>query len=297
MAIVTEAGDTDAGDPPRLLCLEHLTLIDVPPPEFIELAHGAGFAAVGLRLRGGGGSPGYPMPAGSALLKETESRLGASGIEVLDIETLAPTAATTPDDYLPTLETGAQLGARYLNVVGKDPDLSRFTAAFARVVDECRPFGIQPVLEPMAFMEVRTLVTALEIVKQVEGGAVMIDTLHFARCGERLETIDSIPASLLPYVQIADGPLEPPNWRDVADLDASPSPSDDPLSVEANHGRSIPGDGELPISSVLARVDPATPVALEAPAPLRRRNMADEDFAKLALKRLKEAVGGAPSRF
>ncbi len=59
----------------RAVGLEHLTLIDVAPPEFVTLAAGAGFDAVGLRIAPvAPGEEPWPMSLGSPMLAETRRR-------------------------------------------------------------------------------------------------------------------------------------------------------------------------------------------------------------------------------
>ena len=59
----------------RVLALDHLTLLDVAPPDFVALAAGAGFDAVGLRIAPAtaGESP-WPMSPGSRMLAQTVQR-------------------------------------------------------------------------------------------------------------------------------------------------------------------------------------------------------------------------------
>ena len=79
---------------------------------------------------------------------------------------------------------------------------------------------------------------------------MLVDTLHLARSGGRPDDLRRVPSRLLPYLQIADAPAEPPGReRDV-------------LRDEALHGRLLPGDGALPLAATLAAV-PDVPLSLE----------------------------------
>jgi hypothetical protein len=71
--------------------LEHLTLLGLAPPEFVGVAAGAGFGAVGLRVSPA--TPGeepWPMRPGSPMLAQTVRRCRDAGVQVLDVEAVRP---------------------------------------------------------------------------------------------------------------------------------------------------------------------------------------------------------------
>jgi sugar phosphate isomerase/epimerase len=110
----------------REVGIAHLTLLDVSPPELVAVAAAAGFDAVGVRVvTAGPGEEPWPMTPGSPMLEETARRLGDTGVRVLDVEVLVLRPDTRSEDYEPALEAGARLGARFLNVMGDDPDPER----------------------------------------------------------------------------------------------------------------------------------------------------------------------------
>lgn len=256
----------------RVLAIDHLTLLDVAPPDFVALAAGAGFDAVGLRIAPATGaeSP-WPMSPGSRMLAETVRRCRDSGVTVLDTETIR----LTPDADLaasePVLETAARLNARYITAIGEDPDLERLSDSFGRLVAMAAPYGIRAVIEFMAYQTVRTLDDALAIVTRSGGGAVLLDALHVQRCGTEMSQIMHVEPGLLSYLQLCDAPLHQP-------------PGD--AAAEARTGRLLPGDGALPLTSLLRAVPPATPVAIEAPSRSLRRELSPERFAARARRSL-----------
>ena len=98
------------------LSLAHLSELDVPPLELVELAARAGFASIGLRTSPA--SPGgvvYPLRR-RAEQAEMRRRLAANGIKVLEVEMVPLSGATRVADYRPMLETGAAIGASRLTV-------------------------------------------------------------------------------------------------------------------------------------------------------------------------------------
>jgi sugar phosphate isomerase/epimerase len=229
--------------------LEHLTLLSESPPDLVSIAAKAGFGAVGLRV-----SPAtdderpWPMSPGSPMLAETIRRCTDTGIAVLDVE--AVRLGPGQPDYAPVLEAAAALGARYLNAICEDPDLSRLADAFAGLTAAAAPYGVRPLVEFMAYRSVRTLEAAVAIATASGGGGILIDALHVQRCGVDLASLRSVDKFLFSYAQVCDAPLAAP-----------------PDEIkESRAGRLLPGEGELPLHALLAALPEGIPVAVEAPA-------------------------------
>ena len=235
---------------PRVTGLEHLTLLDVPPPDLVTVAAAAGFSAVGLRV-----SPAtdderpWPMSSCSPMLAETALRCADLGITVLDVEAIRLGAGSVA--VTPVLETAAALGARFVNAICEDAALSRLADEFAGLVQAARPYGIRPVVEFMAYRSLRTLDDATAMAAGSGGGGILIDALHVQRCGVSLGALRELKPALVTYVQLCDAPAA--------------APADE--IAEARSGRLLPGDGELPLRELLAALPDGIPVAVEAPQP------------------------------
>jgi sugar phosphate isomerase/epimerase len=108
----------------RPISISALTALELAPPDLVSIAAAAGYSHVGLRLVAATTTePQRAMIGDTPMVRETRSRLDATGIQVLDIEVLRLTPGTrVADDLLPAIETGARLGARYALVTGNDPD-------------------------------------------------------------------------------------------------------------------------------------------------------------------------------
>jgi len=256
----------------RVLALDHLTLLDVAPPDFVGLAAGAGFDAVGLRIAPATAaeSP-WPMSPGSRMLGQTVRRCRDSGVTVLDTETIRLTADVDLAASEPVLETAARLNARYITAIGDDPDLGRLSDRFGRLVAMASPYGIRAVIEFMAYKTVRTLDDALAIAAQSDGGGILLDALHVQRCGTEIAEIIRVDPGLLSYLQLCDAPVQP------AGGDAA---------AEARTDRLLPGEGGLPLAGLLSAVPPATPVAIEAPRLSLRGELTPAQFAARARRSL-----------
>ena len=95
----------------------HLTMMDVSPPDFVTLAARTGFDVVGVRVAAG--SPGeqqWPMEIGSPMLADTLQRMADTGVRVSDVEIIRLSPETRVADYRPLFDTGAALGASFINV-------------------------------------------------------------------------------------------------------------------------------------------------------------------------------------
>jgi sugar phosphate isomerase/epimerase len=264
---------------PRLLGLEHLTLLGVTPPEFVALAASAGFTAVGLRAAPAtGDEPAWPMTPGSPMLAETARRCAQYGITVLDVEAirLGPAPADHDKilaDHEKILQAAAELNARYVNALCEDPDLSRLADSFAALTALAKPYHVRPLIEFMAYRPVRTLADAVAIAAGSDGGGLLIDALHVQRCGIRLAELTEltqVDAALIGYLQLCDAPLQAPP---------------DQLR-EARHARLLPGRGELPLRDLVAALPPGIPAAIEAPGAIR----AFTDEAETAWQTLYDTV-------
>jgi sugar phosphate isomerase/epimerase len=234
----------------RLTGLEHLTLLDVAPPELVIVAAEAGFSAVGLRVSPAtDGEQPWPMNPGSPMLAETALRCADTGITVLDVEAIRLGPRPTP--FAPVLETAAVLGAGFVNAICDDLDRGRLAAQFARLVEAAGPYAIRPVIEFMAYRSIRTLDDAAAVAAESGGGGIPIDTLHVRRCGVSLDALRGLEPSLVTYAQLCDAPAA--------------APADE--ITEARSRRLLPGDGELPLRDLLAALPDGIPVAVEAPQP------------------------------
>ncbi len=228
--------------------LEHLTLLGVPPPELVTCAARAGFTAVGLRAAPANDDERpWPLGPGSAMLAETVRRCRDTGVAVLDVEAIR--LGPRSPDYVPVLETAAELGARFVNAICDDADLGAAAARFAALAEAARPYRVRPVIEFMAYRTVRTLRDAVAIAAGSGTGGILIDALHVRRCRVGLPALRLVDPSLIAYAQLCDAPLACP-----------------PDEIrEAREARLLPGEGELPLRALVAALPAGIPLTIEAP--------------------------------
>jgi sugar phosphate isomerase/epimerase len=253
----------------RAIGLEHLTLLEVAPPEFVSLAAAAGFDTVGLRVCPvTSGEQAWPVSPGSPMLAETVRRCADTGVSVHAVEAIALGPRSGLTGHEPVIETVAVLGARYLNVICDDPDTGRFTELFAALVLLGRAGGVRPVIEFTAYRPIRRLADAVAVVRRSGGGGILLDALHIQRCGVSLTEIACVEPALLSYLQLCDAPLQQPRGLPVpAALPRGQRarPGDDAV-LEARAMRLLPGEGELPLIPLLGALPEPMLVSVEAPS-------------------------------
>jgi sugar phosphate isomerase/epimerase len=267
----------------REISLAHLTLIDASPAELVEIAAGAGFDAVGLRISPAGpDDEPYAVAPSSTLLRETRRRMEDTGVRVLDVEVARLEPGTDVRAFGPVIETAAELGARFLLVNAYGEEDGRTASQFAELCELAAPAGVRPVLEPMPYSGIRSLAGAVAVVEG-SGGGVLIDPLHLRRGGGSPEEVALLAPALTPYIQLCDA-------RRAAPLGGVAG-----LVRESRHDRLPPGHGELELGKLLrALARPGVPISVEAPSDRLRARYGEEEFARL-LRRSVDAVTTAAS--
>ena len=227
--------------PDRLLSLAAGTVLDLQPPEVVDVAAAAGFGAVGVWYD--------PDSWSAARARDVSRRLDASGLVALDIEPVILGRSVDPGDAV--IDAAAEIGARHVLVAGGPAEPAAVADRFGALCDRAMDAGTIVVLEFLPIFPVGSLAVATRIVEQAgrTNGAVLVDTLHLARSGGRPSDLRQVPGRLLPYLQVADAPRESPE-------------SIEALREEALYGRLLPGDGVLPLAETLEEV-PGVPLSFE----------------------------------
>jgi sugar phosphate isomerase/epimerase len=277
----------------REVGIDHLTMLDVSPPELVTVAWEAGFDAVSPRVAASTPSEEpWLMTPGSPMLEETARRLDDTGIRALAVEVVRIGSATRREDYESTLEAGARLGARYVTVNGDDPDMERACETFAALTVDARPYGLRPLIEPIPYTHVSNLDEAAHIAEHSGGGGILVDALHFRRFGGSVEQLRSLDPELLSYAQLCDAPLAPPTGLPrPRKLPRGQSTDGTDLQLESRAMRLLPGDGELPLADILAALPEDIPVSVEAPVVALWETSTPIEFAR----RAREAVASVLS--
>ncbi|MDO9404408.1 MAG: TIM barrel protein [Polaromonas sp.] len=237
------------------LSLGWLSVRGAHPLAHIDAALAGGFDAVGLRLVPPSPQDALvPVVGDEALIRALIARLAATGVSVLDVETVWIGPEHDPASLRPMMDTARRLGCRNLLTMGADPDAARLVDSFSRLCEEADRFGLNVGMEFAAYTAVPTLQAAARLVRATRraNARVLVDALHFARSGGEPWQIAAIDPALLAYCQLADA-------RGARPAD------DEALKAEARGGRFLPGEGDLPLDALLDALPAGLPIGVETP--------------------------------
>lgn len=231
------------------LCLDHLSLCDVPALELVEIAGTLECAAVSLFVR--------PLPLGPyrdlvddpAARREVIAALRDTGLEVGIVEPFM--LDETPDwsGMERTAALAAELGGD-INALAFDHEPARLRESMGRLARIARSHGTRMTIEGFSLSTVRTPAEALALAEASgEHVGVTVDTLHVMRTGGTWADVAAVPPERIFHVQLADGPAQAP-----ADL-----------AVEAVSGRLPPGQGEFALDRLVPLLPAHARIAVEAP--------------------------------
>lgn len=239
----------------RIFSLASLTVLELSPPDMVEVAARAGYSHVGLRLVPATAEEHhFPLVADAELRRQTMARLRDTGVRVLDVEILRLKPETRVADFEAILAVGAEFGASELLVAGNDADEARMTDHFAALCDLAAGYGLHPHLEFMPWTDAPNLERALRVVKQAgrDNGCVLVDAFHFDRSASSLEDLARVDPARLRYAQLCDV--------------AGPRPADmQEILRQARNERRFPGDGDCDLAGLLHCLPADLPLSLEIP--------------------------------
>jgi sugar phosphate isomerase/epimerase len=253
--------------------LAALTVLELAPPEMVELAAHCGYEKVGLRLLPA--TPGgiaYRLMDDAPLLRETLARLQSTGVTVADLEVVAFRPETDLASFTAFFETGARLGARHILVAVYDPDLARFSDRYRQFCEAAAKYGLTSDLEFMPWTSVPDLKTAMRIVADVNHPAagVLVDALHFDRSQSALADLRTIPVHQLHYWQLCDGPAERPATTEQ-------------LIHAAREERMFPGEGGIDLVGLTQAMPDSLTISIEVPTVQLAKTVDAETRARRAL--------------
>lgn len=266
------------------LSLHHLTALDVPPAELVSIAAEVGCPSVCLFTQVEPAmSDLFPCVADAAGVAAVTARCAETGVSVHNLEYFPVTAETDLEAFRPGLERGARLGAARATAHVHDPEPARGLAALAGLADLAAEYGLRIGLEFTAFSQVRDLRSAIAVVAAADRDNldVVLDALHFFRCGGKVADLAAVDMSRIGYVQINDGLLR------IADADRID---------EAVFERALPGEGEFPLHAFLALIPPGPVISIETPQRARQlQGMGPLERTRLAMAAtLRVLEGSAP---
>lgn len=249
------------------------SLQDSAPIEYIEAAAAAGYDGIGLRVHRSPGLPFFPVAGNAALIREMKQRIADAGLEVFDLYSFYIRPESDISAFAPSMELGAEFGAKYATVMGDDPDWSRQRDKFVRVCDLAAQFGLTCSLEFAVIRPLATLPQTIQLIVESKRDAVVcIDPLHLARSGGTPADVKALDSKYFPYAQMSDGVLGPdePNPAMFGKLDLGT--------------RAMPGEGKLPLRELLAALPKDIPFSVELPIALAPKGTGAREWAKATLQ-------------
>lgn len=240
----------------------HLSLAAGLLPEFdaavvARTAAEAGFSHAGFTIP--------PATWTPQMTREVRQQIAATAIGVLDVEVVwIPAGAELTDAHRMIIDVGAELGAKNVLVVSSEADCQQNAAALHQLCEWAAPAGMCVCLEFLMITEVRTLSAALAVVQACDhpAAAILIDSLHLQRAGEGIDGVAAVDPHLLPYAQLCDGNL-------TCD-DSYEAYLEDAIDL-----RAAPGEGELPLQTLLGMLPEHCPLSLEVRSRVYRERYPD----------------------
>ena len=211
------------------LAMAPTCLPDTAPLEYVAAAANAGFRAIGLRLHK---SPVYPHWQSwlddVALKRDVKAAIGDAGLEVVDALSFYLQPDMDLAGMLPAFEYAADLGARYVLVIGDDREWPRMVDNFGRLCDAAADHGLTAAIEaPVRVLWPLPEAIRLVVESDLQNAGICIDPVNFLRAGDTPAYLSTQDPRLFPYTQLNDGP-NTPEKRCIC-----------------------PGDGEVPLADLL----------------------------------------------
>jgi sugar phosphate isomerase/epimerase len=255
------------------IVLSPTTIPNSPPLEYLHAAVDAGYDAVGLRLNASPGMPFFPVVNNADLIRTMKEVITAADLQVLDIYSFYLQPPTKVAAFEAALHLGAELGAKYIVVMGADDDWSRMRDNFVRLCDLASLYGLGAVVETAVMRPLASLPQAQRLIDEAqrENAGICIDPLNFARAGDTVDDLRRVSRRLLPYGQLTDGIIGP----------NEPNPT--LLGRMGPNQRRLLGQGSVPLEQILDALPPGIPLSVELPPPDGADHSAAE-WAKIVLE-------------
>ena len=253
--------------PAGRLGIEMLTLLGMPPVEYVRLAGELGCVEVstglsGLPLTMFGITDFAPYPLWSlkddaALRREMIAAMRDCGVAIGLGEGFRVARDLDPCDSAAELDIMAELGALRINAICMDESMvagsSEAKEKLAVLSEMAISRGMIFTIEFFPPEGITSLERALEVVEFIGRGKarVLLDTTHMFRTGGTVEQVAALVAEdLIGYCQLSDGRNAPP---------------DADYMMTAMFARDVPGQGHLPLRELIAVLPKDLTISLEIP--------------------------------
>jgi sugar phosphate isomerase/epimerase len=240
------------------------------PMDYIYATRNAGYEAIGIRLyRAPGRTYNYnPIVGNPTLMRDVKKAIPDLGLEMYDVYSYYLQPEMEWDLILPSLDFAGELGAKFVLVIGDDPEWNRMCDNMGRICDKLKPMGIRACIEAYA-TALTPMATAVKFCVDCKDHNVGL--CMDPRQGFRDEQNDSnvalkaVDRALLPYAQINDS-----------------------TPYGSNNGV-LPGEGNVPLFDYLDALPAGIDLSTEAQFP-SDYSYTGAEWAKITVERTRKLL-------
>jgi sugar phosphate isomerase/epimerase len=244
------------------LGIEQLTVLAMPPVEYVRLAGELGCVSIstgitGMPLTMFGITDYAPWPLWSlrddpALRREMVAAMSDTGLKIGLAEGFRAAIGADVADYATDLDLFAELGTLRLNAICMENDMAMAVDQLGKLAEMAIARGMAFTIEFFPSEGINTFERALEVVDAIgrDKARVLLDSMHFFRTGGTLDKLAAVGTDVVGYVQLADSPWTVPG---------------ETYFMDSLFARSVPGQGELPLRDLIAALPQDMPVSVEVP--------------------------------
>lgn len=243
------------------LGIEMLTLLGMPPVEYIKLAAELGCREVSTGLTGLPLSlfglndvlyPDWSLRDDPALRREMKAAMADTGVRIGLAEGYRAAAGEDIRASAADLDLMAELGALRLNAICMEDNLEMAKDKLAVLAEMTAERGMIFTIEFFPPTGITSLESAVEVCEHIGRGKarVLLDTTHLFRTGGTVEQVAALDPDLLGYCQLSDARM---------------APYDENYMNDAMFARTVPGEGQLPLRELIAVLPKDLTISLEVP--------------------------------
>jgi sugar phosphate isomerase/epimerase len=231
--------------------LDFLTVGELTAPDMVSMAAKHGLPSVNLLVHPFPPLPYYNLIGDTPTRRATAARCRDLGVAVEMIEPFSMTVDAEPEDFRPALETGAYLGARWINLLSRDTEPNRIADKFGRMLTLADEYGLGVFTEFHRRQYLKTLTQTVDFLREhrLDRIKVEVDALHFFRLDGRVDEIVR-HRDWIARAQVCDGPADMPIEEQ---------------NGEAREHRLPVGEGAFPLQAFVDALPDGITLGIEAP--------------------------------
>lgn len=197
------------------------------------------------------GYPSWSLRDDAGLRRELKAALRDRNVAISIGEGLGVSSEIDASERAADMDIFADLGALRINSVDMGMERERALDQLARLAEMANEREMEFTVEFCPAFTIGSLGEALDAVRHIgeDKAAVLIDSMHFFRSGGTVREIAELDPALIGHVQLCDAPRK----------------GKGDYLQEAMKGRTIPGEGELPLREFVDALPRGKTLGLEVP--------------------------------